>query len=152
MAYSQDIRSRVTQAVSDGMSRRAAAARFAVSASSVIRWAARVAREGTVARRKPGRPRGKGRLSDHLAFLTAAVEAAPDLTMPELAARLAAERAVTAHPSSLSRLLCRAGITYKKTADGSGVRARRRRRAAAAMDRAPSAPHAPCARPAGLPR
>jgi transposase len=154
VAYSQDIRSRVTQAVANGMSRRAAAARFAVGASSAIRWAARAAREGTAAGRTPGRPRGKGRLSDHLAFLTAAVEAAPGLTVPEPAARrLAAERGVTAHPSSPSRLLRRAGITYKKTAHGRGVRARRRRRAAAAaVDRAPSAPHAPRAGPAGLSR
>ena len=112
MAYSQDIRSRVTQAVLDGMSRSAAAVRFAVSASSAVHWAAR---EGTATRRRPGRPRGKGRLSDHRAVLIAAVEAAPDITMPELAARLAAERSVTAHPFSLSRLPCRVGITYNKT-------------------------------------
>jgi transposase len=34
--------------------------------------------------------------------------------MPELAAVLAAERGVQASPASLSRLLCRAGFTYKK--------------------------------------
>jgi len=39
------------------------------------------------------------------------VEAAPDITMPELAARLLAERGVPAHPASLSRRLCRAGVT-----------------------------------------
>jgi transposase len=152
MAYSQDIRSRVTQAVSHGLSRRAAAGRFAVSASSAIRWAARAAQEGTAARHKPGRPPGKGRLSDHLTFLAAAVEATPDITMPELAARLLAERGVTAHPASLSRLLCRARVTYKKTTDGRRMYARGRRRATAAVARAASAPHAPRARTLGLPR
>ncbi len=115
MADSRDIRVRVVRAVAGGMSRRAAAARFAVGVSTAIRWAERAAREGTPARRKQGRPRGKGPLSEHLPFLLAAVEAAPDITMPELAARLLAERGITANPASLSRLLCRAGMTYKKT-------------------------------------
>jgi transposase len=44
--------------------------------------------------------------------------------MPELAERLLAQRGVGAHPASLSRLLCQAGFTYKKTADGGGVRTR----------------------------
>ncbi len=126
-SYSQDIRVRVANAVWQGMSRRAAAERFAVSASSAIRWAERAAREVTPAVRKQGRPSGKGPLSDHLAFLIAAVEGTADMTMPELAARLWSQRGVRANPASLSRLLCRAGFTYKKTADGVGVRARRRR-------------------------
>ena len=73
---------------------------------------------------KTGRPAGKGPLSDHLDFLVAAVEEKPDVTMPELAGRLLAARGVAAHAASLSRLLCRAGFTYKKTADGVGVRSR----------------------------
>jgi transposase len=59
-----------------------------------------------------------------LDFLVAAVEDKPDLTMPELAERLLQARGVVAHAASLSRLLCRAGFTYKKTADGVGVRSR----------------------------
>lgn len=63
-------------------------------------------------------------MSDHRAFLVAAVEATPDLTMPEMAARLLTERGVSAAEASISRLLCRAGFTYKKTADGIGMRTR----------------------------
>lgn len=122
--YSDDIRLRVTGAVAKGASRRAAARRFAVSESSAIRWTERTAKEGSPAPRKQGRPFGKGPLADHLDFLVAAVEARPDITMPELAARLEAETGMVAHPASISRLLCRAGFTYKKTADGLGVRAR----------------------------
>src|SRR5688500_2695210 len=110
MVYSQDIRRRVTQAVAGGMSRRAAAARFAVGVSTAIRWAERASQEGPPTAR-PGRPAGRGRLSGELAFLVATVEATPDMTMSELAERLLAERGVTAHPASLSRLLCRAGFT-----------------------------------------
>lgn len=127
MAYSQDIRRRVTDAVSRGMACRAAAERFAVGVSTAIRWAHQ---ERVPPMRRPGRPAGRGRLSDQLGFVIAAVEATPDVTMPELAERLLAERGVTAHPSSLSRLLCRAGFSYKKSADGLGARASRRRRAA----------------------
>ena len=124
MAHSQDLRVRVARAVSEGQSRRAAARRFAVSASSAVRWAARAAEHGKPTAHKTGRPAGKGPLSDHLDFLVAAVEEKPDVTMPELAGRLLHARGVVAHAASLSRLLCRAGFTYKKTADGVGVRTR----------------------------
>ena len=44
--------------------------------------------------------------------------------MPELAAELEAERGVKADPSSLSRVLCEAGLTYKKGADWNCVEPR----------------------------
>jgi transposase len=126
-SYSLDLRDRVVAAVGRGMSRRAAARHFAVSESSAVRWAGRSASEGSCAARRLGRKAGKGPLSDHLDFLIAQVEAVPDMTMPELADRLMTRLSVAANPASLSRLLCRAGFTYKKTADGLGVRSRRRR-------------------------
>ena len=126
-SYSQDLRERVVAAVGSGMSRRCAARHFRVSESSAVRWADRAAREGSCAARQLGRPAGKGPLSDHLAFLVTQVEEEADITMPELAARLLSQRGISADPASLSRLLCRAGFTYKKTADGLGVRSRRRR-------------------------
>jgi len=126
-SYSLDLRERVVAAVGSGLSRRAAARHFAVSESSAVRWAHRAASEGTCAARRLGRPAGKGRVSDHLSELIAQVEAEPDITMPELAERLLQTRGISADPASLSRLLCRAGFTYKKTADGLGVRSRRRR-------------------------
>ena len=123
---SGDLRQRVVAAVAEGSSRRAAAERYCVSASSAIRWVDRATSEGSAAPRKQGRPAGKGPLVDHLDCLTAEVEARPDITMPQLAERLSAERGVTAAWASLSKLLCRAGFTYKKTADGVGMRTRRR--------------------------
>jgi transposase len=50
-----------------------------------------------------------------LAALLEWVEAEPDITMPELEAKLEAEKAVTAHPASLSRVLLKAGLSFKKT-------------------------------------
>jgi hypothetical protein len=44
--------------------------------------------------------------------------------MPELAAVLEAQHAITADPSSLSRFLCKAGFSYKKNAAGIGTRSR----------------------------
>lgn len=121
---SDDLRFRVVEAVAAGSSRRAAAERFAVSVSSAIRWTARAAREGSPKPRKQGRPAGKGPLAAHMDYLIAAVVAEPDITMPELAARLQTQRGVAAAWASLSKLLCRAGFTYKKTADGIGMRTR----------------------------
>lgn len=122
---SGDLRARVVEAVAAGSSRRGAAERFSVSVSSAIRWTARAFKEGSPAPRKQGRPAGKGPLADHLDYLVGVVEAVPDITMPELAERLLAERGTTAAWASLSKILCRAGFTYKKTADGVGVRTRR---------------------------
>jgi transposase len=54
---------------------------------------------------------GKGPHADHLDLLVAMVEKKPDITTPELADQLEAEAGKTAHPASISRLLCRAGFT-----------------------------------------
>ncbi len=78
--------------------------------SSAIRWMARAITEGSPAARKQRRPAGKGPLADHLDYLIGVVETVPDITMPELAERLLAERGVTAAWASLSKILCRAGF------------------------------------------
>jgi len=70
-----------------------------------------------------GRPLGGAKLTTCRDFLIARVERWPTITMPELAAALEAERGVKASPAALSRLLCRAGFTYTKSASG-GARAR----------------------------
>jgi transposase len=99
--------------VEAGHSCRAAARHFLVIDSFAIKLLQRVRQTGSVSARPQGRPRG-GKLDAHASFLIAAVEAQPDLTMPELSARLAAERAVTVAPAMLSRFLCRHGFSYKK--------------------------------------
>ena len=48
-----------------------------------------------------------------------------DITMPDLAAWLLAEHGVPVDPSNLSKLLCKAGFSYKKNTAGSGARTRR---------------------------
>jgi len=125
-SYSLDIGTRVAKAVAGGSSRRAAAERFGVSISSAIRWTSRSERTGTTTPDVQGRPPGPGKLSAYQAYLIGEVEAEPDITMPELGRRPEAEHGVIVSPASLSRVLCQAGFTYKKTADGLGMRTRRR--------------------------
>ena len=124
--YSIDLRERVQAAVASGESRRGAARRYAVSASFAVKLADRVSRTGSTEPARQGRPPGGGKLAPHLSALLEWVDADPDITMPELSAKLAAEKDVTVHPASLSRVLLKAGLSFKKNAAGQRSRARGR--------------------------
>ena len=130
---SMDLRTRLVSAVQAGASRRAAAVRFGVSASCAIKLLGRVQATGSAAPGQRGRRPGSGKLEPFKATLIGWVEARPDITMPELAERLQRRYGVTVRPNSLSRLLCQAGWTYKKSFGRAGSRARRRRPPAAAL-------------------
>ena len=105
---------RVAGFVEAGHSRRAAARHFGVSNSFAIKLLRRQAQSGSPAPARQGRPPGRGKLVPYQTFLVQMVEAKPDITMPELAARLWEEHGISAAPATLSRLLCRQGFTYKK--------------------------------------
>jgi transposase len=122
--YSIDLRERVTAFVAQGHSRRAAARRLGVSESFAIKLVRHQERSGSPAPVRQGRPPGSGKLARFEAFLIQEVEKKPDITMPDLAARLWEEHGVSAAPATLSRLLCRRGFTYKKSPDGGGMRTR----------------------------
>ena len=100
--YSMDLRERVQSVVENGESRRSAGRLFDVSASFAIKLVDRILRTGSAAPARQGRPPGSGKLAAHLPALLNWVEAKPDITMPELAAKLAAEKNVTARPASFS--------------------------------------------------
>jgi transposase len=123
-ALSADLRRRVTEAISKGQSRRAAADRYGVSAATAVRWQQRLDATGSTAPDFIGRPKATGKLGPYSDAIIAKVEAQPDITMPDLAAWLLSEHGVGADPSNLSKLLCRAGFTYKKNASGIGERTR----------------------------
>ena len=113
-SYSQDLRDRVIDAVEkDGMSCRAAADRFGISASAAIKWLQRF--QGTGARAPIGtgghRPSA---LKPHRAFIEVALAEKPDITLEALCRRLAAELQVKADTSMLSRFFRREGIRFKK--------------------------------------
>lgn len=123
-SYSDDLRVRVHAHVAAGHSRREASRLFDVSPSFSVKLAKRVEKTGSIAPARQGRPPGGGKLAGYLAQLIQWVEAEPDITMPELAAKLAAATGVVAHPASLSRVLLTAGFSFKKNAAGIGVRTR----------------------------
>jgi transposase len=123
-AYSEDLRERIKAHILSGGSRREASRRFGVSPSFAIKLAQRVAQTGSVAPARQGRPKGGGKLAPHMATLITWVDAKPDITMAELAAKLKADRGETAHPSSLSRALLAAGFRFKKNTSGVGMRTR----------------------------
>ena len=104
-SVSSDIRVRIIGEIERGQSCRAAARRFGVAPSTAVRLAQRKVQTGSLVPARQGRPVGSGRLAAHVEALLGWVEAEGDITMPELMARLLAEKAVSAHPASLSRLL-----------------------------------------------
>lgn len=126
-SYSLDLRKRIVSRVRAGHSRREAARHFGVSESCAVKLMQRVETTGSPAPARQGRPPGGGKLGPYRDFLIERVKAKCDITMPELAAALLKEHGVAADPASLSRVLCKAGFSYKKSADGLGARTRRRR-------------------------
>ena len=121
---SADLRVRIVGEIERGQSCRAAARRFGVAPSTAIRLARRKAQTGSLAPAKQGRPAGSGRLAAHMDALLGWVEAQGDITLPELAARLWAERGVKVDPSWLSRVLRQHGFTVKKNSAGERNRSR----------------------------
>lgn len=113
-SLSSDLRERVISAVEDGMTRRAAARRFGVAASTAIKWVDRWRRTGAVGPRPRGGDRRSHRLEAHAGEILSLIEAAPDITLGEIAAHLEQEHGLKAAQSSVWRLLDRHGMTVKK--------------------------------------
>lgn len=110
--YSTDLRARVVQTVSEGVSRRAAGRLFKVSVSSAIRWVDLEEKTGSVAP-KPRRHR-RSPLEVHAAWLLELILRESDLTLEEIAARIGRERGVKTTKSSVDRFYARHDMTFKK--------------------------------------
>ena len=93
--------------MASGLSARAAAAQFGVSAASAVRWSQLQRHTGGVAP-------GKLVLLPERDWLLARVAAEPDLTLRALLAELV-ERGVKASYGALWLFLEREGLTFKKT-------------------------------------
>lgn len=91
----------------------------------MIRLVRHVERTGDEKPVKQGRPFGFGKLAPHMEAIIKRVEEQPDITLPELATVLKAERGISVHPGHLSKVLCKAGFSYKKNTAGGGTRTRR---------------------------
>jgi transposase len=109
--YSDDLCARVVAAVAGGCSRHAAAERFAVSASSAIRWVALHDETGSVSVRRRG---GKSRspLEPHASWLLELIAKQADLTLAEIVQRLLQDRGMHTTDSSLDRFFKRRKVSF----------------------------------------
>ncbi len=112
-ALSVDLRERVAAAVAAGASCRAAAARFGVSASSAIRWAAMAREAGSVAPGPLGGDRRSARIEAHAALILGLVDQTSDITLQEIRVELA-KAGVPAGIGTLWRFFDRRRMTWKK--------------------------------------
>ena len=110
---SNDLRHRVVLAIEAGLSRRDAAAKFDVSIASAVRWHQRYRRTGRVVPDAIGGDRTSHRAEAHAAKVLGWADEKRDITLAEIASRLAGEGHVFAL-STIWRLLDRHDYTVKK--------------------------------------
>jgi len=112
-AYSQDLRERVLAA--NDLSARAAAERFGVSVSYVVKARQRRDRRGEVT---PGPQRSwtPRKLAAHHAAIEAHVRERPDATLAELCTWLLEQTGVSSSIGTMWNTLRRLGLTLKKSA------------------------------------
>jgi transposase len=112
-ALSMDLRTRVVAAIGGGLSRRAAAERFGVSAATAIRWDQRRRMMGDVRPKAQGGDRRSARIEAHADLILAKYEESPDITFAEMQAFLAA-RGLRFSTGALCRFCARHQLTRKK--------------------------------------
>ncbi|GEO19366.1 transposase [Microvirga aerophila] len=147
-SYSLDLRRRVARFVEAGHSCHAAARHFEVSVAFVVRLMAAYRATGSLA----AKPEGGwcySKLDPHREILLQRVAEKGDITMPQLAAELAA-RGTKVTPASISHWFIRQGYSFKKNAAGQRARTLRRAPCPRALAHEAPAPHAPGAAPARL--
>jgi transposase len=113
-SLSIDLRERVVFAVDGGLSRRAAAERFGVAASTAIKWVDQWRRTGSVVPRPRGGDLRSKRIEAYADEVLGLIEGTPDITLEELAVHLDKVHGLRVAPSTVWRLLDRRGLTFKK--------------------------------------
>lgn len=111
---SMDIRTRLISAVAGGMTRRSAAKRFGVAASTAIKWVDRWQRTGDVQPRPQGGDHRSHRLEAHAEEILGLIAARRDITLAEIAEHLDRTHGLKVAQSTVWRLLDRHGMTFKK--------------------------------------
>lgn len=110
---SMDLRWRLLAAIDDGLSCRAAAARFGVAPSTAIRWQARWRDTGTFAAKPQGGDVRSRRIEERAADILAIWEARKDISLEELRLALA-DAGLVVSVAGLHRFFVRRGMTRKK--------------------------------------
>jgi transposase len=129
--YSEDLRARVVEAIEAGASRREAADRFEIGASSAIRWMQRLEQSGSCAAKPSGG--SVSPLEEHARWLLALVAEHPDLTLDEVVEALRAAN-VGGSRSAVWRFFERHHISFKKKPARSRARAAGRGQGASALE------------------
>ena len=125
--YGIELRRRVVAAIDEGMSARAAAARFSVAPSSAIKWHQQWRTERSLEPARLGHPPGS-KLDAFEGFILDLVAADKDIALHEIAARLLpgccpvaarllAEHGVRTCPSTVWYFFAKRGLTHKKKQD-----------------------------------
>ena len=112
-AYSDDLRDRFCRALDRGMSARAAARLFEVSASTGVKWAQQWRATGNLSARPMG-GRKPVVLAGERDWLLARLDRECDPTLAALVAALREERGVEVCRDTLWRFLKRCGKSFKK--------------------------------------
>ena len=111
--YGNDLRRRVVGAIEDGLSARVAAARFSVAPSTAIHWHRRWREAGSIEPDRQGQPPGS-KLDAHEAFILGLVEETKDMTLAEIAEKLAAEHGVRVCLATVWHFFAKRGLTHTK--------------------------------------
>jgi transposase len=111
--YSMDLRERVMAAIDEGMSTHQAAARFSIGIATAGTWARLKRSKGEVTPARQGKPKGSV-LDAHADFIFGLIREVPDITLNEIAERLADERAVRVVSTAVWKFLDRHDMTHKK--------------------------------------
>lgn len=110
--YDAALRNRVIKAVQEGSSARKAGERFDVGVATAIRWVRRWRETGSPIG-PPRRAKGSA-LDPHRDFIHALRLETPDISCRAIAARLAEERGLRVHETTVWYFFKREGITFKK--------------------------------------
>jgi transposase len=123
---SVDLRSRLVSAVAEGLSCRAAAKRFDVSAASAVRWVAASNCTGKIDPKPQGGDTRSRYMEAFGSVILAAIEAQKDISLLELADLLLTRHGASFAASTVWRFLDRHAMTFKKNSARSRVGTSRR--------------------------
>ena len=119
------------------MSRRAAADRFGVAASTAVKWVRRWRDTGSKAPRPQGGDKRSDRIEAYAEEILALVAATRDMTLSEIVSHLERQRGERFAQSVVWRLLDRHAMTFKKNCARQRAGASGRRHAKTSLARRP---------------
>lgn len=112
-SYSDDLRIRVIESISGGLSTGKAAKRYGIGKSTAGSWHRRYLATGEVSARKQGKPSGS-KLDVHTDFVMGLVEGQADISLDEIVEALGSECGVSVCPSTVWYFLDKQGFSFKK--------------------------------------